>query len=168
MTACKCIDWSYPTSTNARRAGRPLGGCWTVSLHDERGARAVSHHAAPGDAVAVEIAPALVDQLHRQDKGGRRIVAADFLETTPAELGTFDAVAMNPPFHMRADVAHIRHALTFLKPGGRLAALCMDTHHRAEALRPLADTWERLPAGSFRAEGTGIDAVLLTITKAAA
>lgn len=145
------------------------------ALHLQPGARVLEPSAGLGrildalpqdaEAVAVEIAPALVQQLHRQDKGGRRIVAADFLTTTPTELGTFDAVAMNPPFHMRADVRHIMHAMTFLRPGGRLAALCMDTHHRADALRPMADTWQTLPARSFRAEGTNIDAILLTITK---
>ena len=94
-----------------------------------------------------------------------RILQRDFLTCTAAELGTFDAVAMNPPFHLRADVRHILHALEFLKPGGHLAALCLDTHHRATALRPLAATWEPVPAGVFGKEGTSVSTILASFTK---
>lgn len=87
----------------------------------------------------------------------------DFLTTTPEELGTFDAVAMNPPFHMRADIRHIRHALRFLRPRGRLAAICMDTPQRLEALRPQAEEWHPLPPGTFKDEGTQTATVLLSI-----
>ena len=72
---------------------------------------------------------------------------------------------MNPPFHMRADIAHILHALQFLCPGGTLAALCLDTYHREHALKHLSTTWEKLPAGTFRAEGTNVATVLLSIKK---
>ena len=70
---------------------------------------------------------------------------------------------MNPPFHLRADIRHILHALKFLKPGGILAALCLDTPHREAALKPLSATWEKLPAGTFGKEGTHVATVLLTI-----
>lgn len=116
-----------------------------------------------GEVVAVETAPACAGELFRQDRAGVRIMQRDFLACTVADLGTFDAVAMNPPFHMRADIRHILHARAFLKPGGVLAALCMDTRHRAEALRPLAATWEPIPAGAFAKEGTSVPTVLLTI-----
>ena len=29
---------------------------------------------------------------------------------------------LNPPFHLRADIRHVLHAMQFLKPGGKLAA----------------------------------------------
>jgi SAM-dependent methyltransferase len=119
----------------------------------------------PAAVVAVEVAPQCAGELYRQDRPGVRILQRDFLTVTPAELGLFDAVAMNPPFHLRADIRHIQHALQFLKPGGTLAALCMDTHHRAAALQPLAATWRPLPAGSFKEAATGIAAVMLTIRK---
>lgn len=122
------------------------------------------HH--PAEVVAVEIAPQCAAELYRQDRPGVRIKQRDFLTVQPAELGEFSAVIMNPPFHMRADVRHILHALQFLAPGGILCALCMDTPHRAQALRPLAATWETLPASSFSKEGTGVAVVQLTIKKA--
>lgn len=119
---------------------------------------------APVGIVAVEIAAPCAGELFRQERAGVRILQRDFLACTVAELGTFDAVAMNPPFHMRADIRHILHARQFLKPGGKLAALCFDTHHREKALRHLSSTWEKLPAGIFGKEGTGVATVLLTIT----
>ncbi len=120
----------------------------------------------PSEVVAVEIAPQCAAELYHQNRDGVRIKQRDFLTLKPSDLGEFDAVVMNPPFHMRADVRHILHALQFVKPGGTLAALCMLTPHREEALRPLAATWQPLPAASFAQEGTRIDAAMLTIRKA--
>jgi hypothetical protein len=87
-------------------------------------------------------------------------INTDFLELNlPDE--PFDAVIMNPPFKDGADIKHILHARTFLKPGGRLVAICAGGPRQAEKLKPLAETWEELPAGTF--DGTGVRAVLLTI-----
>ncbi len=117
----------------------------------------------PAEVVAVETSPELCAQLYRQNRAGVRLMQRDFLTVTPAEIGQFDAVAMNPPFHMRVDIKHITHALQFLKPGGKLAGLCMDTAHRSAALRPLCSAWLPLPAGAFRAEGTSVPTVLFLI-----
>lgn len=119
----------------------------------------------PAEVVAVESANACAEELFRQDRENVRLYTRDFLTVSPSELGTFDAVAMNPPFHMRSDIAHIRHALQFLRPGGILAALCMDTHHRAAAFRDMAETWHPLPAGTFRQEGTNVPTILFTLRK---
>ncbi len=117
------------------------------------------------EVVAVEHAPQLCAELFRQEREGVKILQRDFLTLTPEETGLFDAVAMNPPFHIRSDISHIRHALKFIRPGGTLAALCLDTPHREKALRHIASTWEQIPAGAFRAEGTGVACILLTIKK---
>lgn len=119
----------------------------------------------PCGTVAIEAAPQCAGELFRQDRPGVKILQRDFLTVTPTETGLFDAVAMNPPFHMRADIRHILHAVEFLRPGGKLAALCMDTPHRARALQHLAATWERIPEKAFHAEGTDVACVLLTITR---
>lgn len=47
--------------------------------------------------------------------------SADFLTVPPRPI--FDRVVMNPPFAKQADVDHVRHALQFLRPGGRLVAI---------------------------------------------
>lgn len=117
----------------------------------------------PASVVAVEMAPQIAAELYRQDRPGVRLVQRDFLTCQAAELGAFDAVVMNPPFHMRADVRHILHARRFLKPGGRLAALCLSGAHRERDLRPLCLRWEVIPAGTFKTEGTQVETVLLTM-----
>jgi SAM-dependent methyltransferase len=119
----------------------------------------------PAEVVAVEVAPQLCAQLFKQDRGGVKLLQRDFLTVSPAELGTFDRIAMNPPFHMRADIAHVRHALTFLKPGCVLAGICMDTPHRENALRSLCNHWQPLPPGEFKGEGTNVPTVLFRIVK---
>lgn len=119
----------------------------------------------PGEVVAVEMAAACAGVLFREEREGVTIKQRDFLAVSPDELGEFDAVAMNPPFTMRSDIRHILHALKFLKPGGVLAALCMDTAHREKALRGMASTWRKIPAGTFAKEGTGVGCVLLSIVK---
>lgn len=114
------------------------------------------------EAVAVEVAPQCAAELYNANRVNVRILQRDFLTCRPEDLGLFDAIAMNPPFHMRSDVKHIQHAIKFLKPSGRLAALCLDTYHREAALKPLAATWERVE-GAFGKEGTRVNTVLMKI-----
>lgn len=117
----------------------------------------------PREVVAVEIAADCAAELYRQDRAGVTIKQRDFLNVEPSELGQFDAVIMNPPFHMRQDIKHIRHALTFLRPGGRLVGLCMRTTQREAELKPLCSCWIDLPRGTFGKEGTNIEVSLLKI-----
>lgn len=117
----------------------------------------------PSEVVAVDVAAECTGELFRQDRQGVTIKQRDFLTVTPGEFGTFDAVVMNPPFHMRSDIRHIQHALTFLKPGGRLAAICLNGAHRREALKPLASTWIELPADTFKESGTHVQTALIVI-----
>lgn len=118
----------------------------------------------PSEVVAVEQAPQCAGELFRQNRSCVRIMQRNFLALYPEETGLFDAVAMNPPFHMRSDIRHIRHALTFLRPGGRLAALCLNTHHRVDAFKSSASEWIELPESTFAAEGTRVSAVLCLLT----
>jgi phospholipid N-methyltransferase len=119
---------------------------------------------AAADLVAVEVNLALADQL-RSSFPDLQIRRADFLECSAAELGTFDRVLMNPPFAQVQDVEHILHALSMLRPGGRLVAICADGPRQSVTLRPLVEAcggrWEELPAGTF--EGTQARAILLTM-----
>jgi protein-L-isoaspartate O-methyltransferase len=75
--------------------------------------------------VAVEVNAALAARLACSGLAAT-VRCADFLTCSAdaEDLGLFDAVLMNPPFAQGADIAHITHALTMLKPGGRLVALC--------------------------------------------
>jgi SAM-dependent methyltransferase len=90
------------------------------------------------------------------------VIGADFLACN-GNLGTFDRIVMNPPFENGSDIKHIRHALTMLKPGGRLVALCANGPRQREAFKDMADYWEDLPEGSFKAQGTGVNVALMVI-----
>lgn len=115
----------------------------------------------PAELVCVEMAPQCAEVLYRMD--GFRLVQEDFLACDAERLGgMFDAVVMNPPFRLGTDVKHIRHAFGLLRPGGKLVSLCFDGVKQNRDLRPWADTWEVLPAGAFKAEGTKASVAMLT------
>ncbi|HTH48075.1 MAG TPA: class I SAM-dependent methyltransferase [Candidatus Limnocylindria bacterium] len=84
----------------------------------------------------------------------------------------FDVVLMNPPFSRGQDYQHILKALSFLKPGGRMAALTSrstaSSHHRdfSELTRKFAHYSNRLILeGTFKSEGTSIETLLHHIVK---
>ncbi len=120
------------------------------------------------DKVAVEINPAMIDKLARAGSG-LLIHEGDFLNLSTDDLGTFDACLMNPPFRNRLDIIHIQHAVKFLKPGGRLVAICADGPRQKETLKPWVEgfggTWEPLPANTFKESGTGVNTVLISLIK---
>ncbi len=89
----------------------------------------------------------------------------DFLEMELGEAELFDAVIMNPPFKNGEDIKHIKHALSMLREGGQLVAICAGGPRQERELQPLCDTWERLPAGTFKQSGTGVNTVLLSLRK---
>lgn len=117
----------------------------------------------PAEVVAIDNAHELTGEIFRQERERITILQRDFLTVTPEETGLFDAVAMNPPFHLRADIRHIEHARKFLKPGGRLVALCMAGPHRVARLKTHALQWIELKPGAFKESGTNIAAILLTM-----
>ena len=125
---------------------------------------AIERRANPTELVAVEIAPQCASVLYARETC--RLIQEDFLACDSERLGgLFDAVVMNPPFKMGTDIKHIEHAFEMLKPGGLLVALCFDGVKQNEKLRPWAESWEVLPAGSFKAEGTMAGVCLLTKSK---
>ncbi len=78
---------------------------------------------------AYEINPKLYDYLRTADNGDRaaRLIGADFLAADPAKaLHLYDRVVMNPPYERGAAFHHLRHAMAFLNPGGRVVCLIPD------------------------------------------
>jgi phospholipid N-methyltransferase len=88
----------------------------------------------------------------------------DFLTVTDFQ-GQYERVLMNPPFSNGQDIAHIKHALTFLRPGGCLVALCANGPRQQAELRTLATTWEELPEGTFAEQGTNVRAALMMVRR---
>lgn len=169
------VDLWHATFEDAEHM--PFGACISIANHTPRELDAVlddygasfstvcegSQYAAMQKAIRAVKAAACAGELFRQDRPRVAIKQRDFMTTTPDELGLFDAVAMNPPFKMRSDIRHIEHARKFLKPGGRLAALCLSGPRQFATLRAIAATWEDLPASTFAKEGTRVFTSLLTI-----
>ncbi|UFX42096.1 DUF3560 domain-containing protein [Bradyrhizobium sp. 41S5] len=111
--------------------------------------------------VAVEINAKLSEHL-RAAFPGTFVHCGDFLDfDPPAER--FDIVLMNPPFENGADIKHITHGRKFLKPGGRLVAICADGPRQRAKLEPMAVEFRPLPAGSFKAAGTMVNTALVVI-----
>ena len=114
----------------------------------------------------IEIDPRLCSLLKA---AGFEVTCFDFMAAAmpicPDSERGHDRIIMNPPFANGAGIAHIKHALTFLRPGGRLVAICADGPRQQAELRPLASTWEELPEGTFAEAGTRVSTVLLTIDR---
>jgi len=133
-----------------------------------------------GRIVAVELNKHLAAGLREQRdrtlyarENNFQVVEADFIAITgpdacvfpnggdPVPFGKFDRIVMNPPFQNGADIKHIEHAMKFLKPKGRLVAICADGPRQNDRLKPIARLWESLPAGTFKDEGTNVNTALL-------
>jgi len=104
----------------------------------------------------------------------RSVTMADFL-ALPARPA-YDRVLMNPPFAGKADIAHVAHALGFLKPGGRLVAVMAGgvmfrDDRRTSGFRDAAieagGSFTPLPDGAFKESGTDVRTVLAVIPSAA-
>lgn len=95
---------------------------------------------------------------------------SDFLHQEPSPV--FDVVLLNPPFSGGRDIAHIRHALKFVKPGGRLVAIAstswrtLSTKSSTEfrsILDALGARVQDIERGAFRDAGTDVATSLITI-----
>lgn len=105
-----------------------------------------------------------------QDDRLERVVNADFLAEMPSDI--YDRVIMNPPFSRQADIKHVLHALKFLRPGGLLVSVMaasvgfrenkLTTDFR-DLVAARGGSIEALPAGSFKASGTMVNTVIVTI-----
>ena len=126
------------------------------------GALGCSWHPA-GKLVAVELNASLCQQLEH-DFPLTEVYQGDFMEF---ESVPFDRIIMNPPFINGADILHIKHAVSMLKEGGRLVAICAGGPRQKKELEPLVmdsgGIWEPLPAGTFKSQATNVNSVLLTI-----
>lgn len=130
--------------------------------------------------VAVEIDQGEALQLESETEGKVPISCADFMAWTPRPPYTptaFDFVIMNPPFSRGQDMAHVRRAFDFLKPGGVLVSVMSPhwtfaTDQASNDFRVMLSRmpddqydWGELPAGSFKREGTGVNCGLLRARK---
>lgn len=165
--------WTPPALARRMVALAEIGPGTTV-LEPSAGSghlvNAVTQHEPDAIVLGIEIDPTYAEQLASQ---GHNIRQADFLTVAPHEYCPFDAVLMNPPFAKGAEVRHVRHALQFLRPGGRLLAILSAgiTYRTDRAYADLRDiltnagaSIEPLPSGTFREAGTDVSTVLVSLT----
>jgi predicted RNA methylase len=99
----------------------------------------------------------------------RTVRTADFLAVPPQPR--YDRVAMNPPFTRGTDIAHVEHALRFLKPDGLLVSvMSWSVTYETRKTAPFRNlvehrggTVEAVASGAFAKSGTGVDTVIVTI-----
>jgi predicted RNA methylase len=100
----------------------------------------------------------------------RSVTMADFL--TVPQRPAYDRVIMNPPFADKADIAHVKHALGFLRPGGLLIAVMAGgvifRNDRTiagfrEMTAAAGGTIKPLPDSAFKGSGTDVSTVLAVI-----
>jgi predicted RNA methylase len=86
----------------------------------------------------------------------------------------YDRIVMNPPFGKQADIKHVSKAIDMLKPDGRLVAIMsvgvtFRSNKLTEDFRHLVAShggvFAVLPEGSFKASGTAVGTVVLTLDK---
>lgn len=108
----------------------------------------------PPDAVCVEVS-ALHCQILRSK--GREPICADF---TTWRDGMFDRVVMNPPFSEGRWRAHLKHAASMVRPGGRLVAILPESARGKGQLPGWTERWGEVHRGAF--PGTSVAVSILT------
>jgi len=116
----------------------------------------------------VELLP---DNVSTLEKKGYKVQQGDFLAIEPKQL--YSRVIMNPPFEKQADIDHVKHAWKFVMPDGRLASIMsagvlFRENHKTVEFRELVDNhgyFERLPEGSFKEAGTGVNTCIVVLEK---
>ena len=107
---------------------------------------------------------------------GYDVMARDFLTVRPEEIGYFDAICANPPFTKNADIDHVMHMWSFLKPGGVLSVITSTSwqHGSQKKQRAFAEflsandaSISNIPAGTFKESGTGVATLHIKVRKAA-
>lgn len=109
------------------------------------------------------------------DVGSKMVMAAFTQDAIDHHDDLFDIVLMNPPFTKDQDIAHVLHAWHFLRPGGRLISITSKgwsygQRRKAIEFKEFVDDHrfqetQTLPPGTFRASGTDVETLLISLVK---
>ena len=112
-------------------------------------------------------------QLRNRDvliKHGYQPTFENFLEYKGTK---FDRIVMNPPFFGQADIDHVNHAYSLLKPEGRLVSIMSNgvtfrSNKKTVQFRELIANkgfYENLPEDSFYSSGTRVRTIIVVLNK---
>lgn len=174
IDAAKMLQQFFTPPDLAARVVRAAGvrsGDYVLEPSAGEGALADAARTLGAQVYCIEIDPVLAAVVRAK---GYTTRTEDFLKVKPgAAYGPFDRIVMNPPFSKGQDMTHVTHALSFLRPGGTLAAIMsagMDfgTSKKHLAFHTLLASHtsqiEKLAEKSFDESGTAVNTVLVTIT----
>ena len=118
----------------------------------------------------------LVEKNHERceelKKTYKHVLEMDFLEFNQSDF--FMRIYMNPPFEELQDVDHVRHAYDLLADGGKMVSVMAESaffrsDKKSESFREWLNEVnayvEKLPEGSFKESGTGVNTRLVVIEK---
>lgn len=108
--------------------------------------------------LCIEISPLHCSILKAKD---HNVIEADFLKFQPA--GHFDRIVMNPPFSEGRWQAHVEHAATMVKVGGRLVAVLPSSAKNKELLPGFELEWSKVYSNEFA--GTGVGVIIVAATR---
>jgi hypothetical protein len=159
----RVLEPSAGNGALVRAIRRASAGVWVTAIEPN-----------PERAAAIEIGVGMVREITFEDFHAERAP-----EIEQNVLMAYDAVVMNPPFALPGNptvwIDHVRMAWDLLAPGAVLVSIAPggfafrdDRKHRE--MRELVEThgnWTELPEETFKASGTGVSTVMLTIRKPA-
>lgn len=164
----RILEPSAGTGNLARRCMPSL-----ADVHEYQRERYAREYRFDNKVDCIEIQPHLAAALEAEGIYNR-VTCADFLQVRPDPANLYDIVVMNPPFDRERDIDHVVHALSFLKPEGRLVAIMsagteFRETNKSTAFRELMSKmnaeWKDLPPGSFAESGTYCNTVILSVRK---
>ena len=113
---------------------------------------------------AVDCCEYNLEYVEHLSQSGFAVMHADFL-TLPA-VDPYPRIVMNPPFTRNQDIAHVRHALKWLKPGGTLVAIMLNNQTRKGFVDLNVEydpEIEEIERGAFKESGTEISTLIVKI-----
>ena len=147
----------YPTPESVALAAIELAGIQPghQCLEPSAGLGGLADMMPKGNTVCVEISALHCEVLKAK---GHYVECADFLQWNVT--GKYDRIVMNPPFSEGRWQAHLEHAASMLKLGGRLVAVLPASAKGKELLPGLTHEWTQIYSNEF--SGTSVSVVILT------
>jgi hypothetical protein len=140
------------------------------TLEPSAGLGAIAHYISDGNLTVIEKNEQRCSELRKSFKN---VLCMSFLDFECLSFH-FDRIYMNPPFEELQDVDHVCHAYDLLADGGKMVSVMAESaffwsDKKSVEFRDWLDTVnayvEKLPEGSFRESGTGVNTRLVVIEK---